>query len=30
MPLLRFKMFEGRTDAEIQMLLDAAHAAVVG
>ena len=29
MPLLRFNMFEGRTDAEIKTLLDAAHAAVV-
>ena len=29
MPLLRFNMFEGRTDAEIETLLDAAHAAVV-
>jgi hypothetical protein len=29
MPLLRFNMFEGRTDAEIATLLDAAHAAVV-
>jgi len=29
MPLLRFNMFEGRTDAEIEALLDAAHAAVV-
>jgi len=29
MPLLRFNMFEGRTDAEIKTLLDAAHEAVV-
>lgn len=29
MPLLRFNMFEGRTDAEIETLLDTAHAAVV-
>lgn len=29
MPLLRFNMIEGRTDAEIGSLLDAAHAAVV-
>lgn len=29
MPLLRFNMIEGRTDAEIASLLDAAHAAVV-
>ncbi|KZD20477.1 tautomerase family protein [Tardiphaga robiniae] len=29
MPLLRFNMIEGRTDAEIACLLDAAHAAVV-
>ena len=29
MPLLRFNMFEGRTDAEVKTLLDAAHAAVV-
>ncbi|MCP3446792.1 tautomerase family protein [Bradyrhizobium sp. CCGUVB14] len=29
MPLLRFNMFEGRTDAEIATLLDTAHAAVV-
>ena len=27
LPLLRFKMFERRTDAEIETLLDAAHAA---
>jgi hypothetical protein len=29
MPLLRFNILEGRTDAEIEKLLDAAHAAVV-
>ncbi|MCK1716544.1 tautomerase family protein [Bradyrhizobium sp. 141] len=29
MPLLRFNMHEGRTDAEIKTLLDAAHTAVV-
>jgi hypothetical protein len=29
MPLLRFNMIEGRTDAELNNLLDAAHAAVV-
>lgn len=29
MPLLRFNMLEGRTDAEIRKILDAAHAAVV-
>jgi phenylpyruvate tautomerase PptA (4-oxalocrotonate tautomerase family) len=29
MPLLRFNVLEGRTDAEIKKLLDAAHAAVV-
>jgi phenylpyruvate tautomerase PptA (4-oxalocrotonate tautomerase family) len=29
MPLLRFNIFEGRTDAEIGKLLDTAHAAVV-
>jgi len=29
MPLLRFNLIEGRTDAEISNLLDAAHAAVV-
>lgn len=29
MPLLRFNIFEGRTDAEIKKLLDTAHAAVV-
>ncbi|MCP3402720.1 tautomerase family protein [Bradyrhizobium sp. CCGB20] len=29
MPLLRFNMHEGRTDAEIRTLLDAAHEAVV-
>ena len=29
MPLLRFNIFEGRTDSEIETLLDTAHAAVV-
>ena len=29
MPLLRFNIFEGRTDAEIKKLLDTTHAAVV-
>src|ERR1700753_4506758 len=29
MPLLRFNILEGRTDAEIEKLLDTAHAAVV-
>ena len=29
MPLLRFNMLEGRTDSEIETLLDTAHAAVV-
>jgi phenylpyruvate tautomerase PptA (4-oxalocrotonate tautomerase family) len=29
MPLLRFNILEGRTDAEIENLLDTAHAAVV-
>ncbi len=29
MPLLRFDVLEGRTDAEIRALLDAAHEAVV-
>lgn len=29
MPLLRFNMFEGRTEAELRRLLDAAHSAVV-
>ena len=29
MPLLRFNLLEGRTDAEIEKLLDTAHAAVV-
>ena len=29
MPLLRFNILKGRTDAEIEKLLDAAHAAVV-
>jgi Tautomerase enzyme len=30
MPLLRFNVVEGRTETEIKVLLDAAHAAVVG
>ena len=29
MPLLRFDLIEGRTDAELQMLLDAAHRAML-
>jgi hypothetical protein len=29
MPLLRFDLFEGRTDAELKTLLDAAHEAMV-
>ena len=29
MPLLRFDLIEGRTDAELQTLLDAAHRAML-
>ena len=29
MPLLRFDLIEGRTDAELKALLDAAHSAML-